>query len=297
MGSPEKRLEDIVKGLSPEEKAKLVIEDLFRKEPVLTLWNRYKMLDAMSDDEGRRYNSVLDRFEKLKSNARTLGYLADRARRQLLMRDRILWYERALVEVEEAIVFDPDVANPLLVKNSNLKPGKPLVLLVPFATVRLGVWGKRERSPVGRTSGVELDELVVETLDLHVGRVRQIAGEMKAVHAYIVEASRAVGLDFMEGFASMVVRQVSEYDRPLIDDLLEKKWRDDDEDRSWQRESVFPVDKRWALVWEEIEENQETARRIREDPEDWMPVSFEDDVQKLSGRFLEMMKEQAARHV
>src|SRR3972149_4421050 len=113
MGSPEKRLEDIVEGLSPEEKAKLVIEDLFRKEPVLTPWNRHKMLGAMSDDEGRRYNTVLDRFKDLKSNAMTLEQLADEARRHLLMRDRILWYERALVEVEEAIVFDPAMANPL----------------------------------------------------------------------------------------------------------------------------------------------------------------------------------------
>ena len=293
MGSPDKRLEDIVKGLSPEEKAKLVIEDLFRKEPVLTPWNRHKMLGAMSDDEGRRYNAVLDRFEKLKSNIRTLGHLADRARRHLLMRDRALWYERALVELEEAIVFDPDVANPLLVKNANLEPGRPLVLRVPLVTLRLGVWGKKGRSPAGKRSGVQLDERVVEALSVHKAHLCQLAGEIKAVYRYIVEESRAAGLDFMEGLAKMIVRPIAEYDRPLIEDLLQGdngKWKD----KSSERESIFPVERRWALVWEEVEENEETARRIRKDPEGWMPVSYESEVQELDGRFLEVMMDEAA---
>ena len=293
MGSPEKRLEDIVKGLSPEEKAKLVIEDLFRKEPVLTASNRYKMLDALSDDEGRRYNAVLDRFEKLKSNAMTLGHLVDRARRQLLMRDRALWYERALVELEEAIVFDPAVANPFLMKNANLEPGRPLVLQVPLATLRLGVWGKKGRSPVGNASGVQLDERVVEALGLHIGRVRQIAGEMKAVYQYIVEASRSVGLDFMEGLATMIVKQIAEYDRPLIEDLLQGE-DGDRKEKWWPNESIFPVERRWALVWEEIEENEETARRVRRDPDDWVPVSYDREIEELDGRFLEVMKDEAA---
>ncbi len=36
MGSLEKRLEDIVEALSPEEKARLVIENLFREQPALS---------------------------------------------------------------------------------------------------------------------------------------------------------------------------------------------------------------------------------------------------------------------
>ena len=123
MGSVEKRLEAIVEGLSPEEKAKLVIEDLFRGEPVLSPLNRCKMLASMTPEEGRRYNSALDRYDRVKSNIGILDRLANSVRKQLLMRDRILWFERALVEVEEAIIFDREVAGPLLLDNSNLKPG------------------------------------------------------------------------------------------------------------------------------------------------------------------------------
>ena len=106
MGSVEKRLEAIVEGLSPEEKAKLVIEDLFRGEPVLSPLNRCKMLASMTPEEGRRYNSALDRYDRVKSNIGILDRLANSVRKQLLMRDRILWFERALVELEEAIIFD-----------------------------------------------------------------------------------------------------------------------------------------------------------------------------------------------
>src|SRR3989304_478077 len=222
MASPEKRLEDVVKGLSPEEKAKLVIEDLFREEPVLSPGNRGKVLGAMSDDEGRRYNAVIDRYAALGSSIRTLGCLADEARRHLLMRDRILWFLRALVEVEEAIVFDPKVADALLVNNPNLKPGKPLLLRVSFATVRLGVWGKKERSPVAEAGGVQLNERGEEALDLHNARAGCLAADMKAAHRYVADASRALGLDFVEGLATKIVRQIAAYDRPLIEDLMER---------------------------------------------------------------------------
>ena len=55
------------------------------------------------------------------------------------------------------------------------------------------------------------------------------------------------------------------------------------------------MERRWALAWEETEENPETARRIGEDPEGWVPVSHEQDWQGLSARFLEIMKEQAGK--
>ena len=124
-------------------------------------------------------------------------------------------------------------------------------------------------------------------------RARLLAGEMKAVARYIVEESRSLALDFIEGSVSMIIRQIADYDRPLIEDLAAKEWRDENEGGLWRRESIFPVERRWALVWEEVEENLETARRIREDPEGWVPLSYGADVRELNGRFLEFMKEQA----
>ncbi len=289
MSSGEKRLDDVIKGLSPEEKARLVIEDLFREKPVLSPANGRTMLHEMSPEEGRRYNALVERHETLKRNVRTLSHLAEGAKTQLLMRDRILWFYRALVEVEEAIIFDPDVAGPLLVENKNLKPGRPLTLRVLFADVTLGVWGRKKRLPVGKAPGVRLNERVIEALDGHTGRIRQIAGEMKALHRYLLEESRALELEYIEGFCSMVVSQVSDHDRPLLQDMGETV------EQGHHPDSLFPVDDRWALVWEEVEEDAETARRVRADPEDWVAVSYDEQWHDLRGRFLDIMKDEARR--
>ena len=295
MTSKEKRLEEIIRALSPEEKARLAIEDTVRKEPALSPGDRLKMVRALSSQEWDRYHAVITRYQVLLPNLRLLAQLVDEARRQLLERDRILWFERALVEMEEAIVFDPAVANALLVKNPNLKPGEPLEIRAFLGTVRLGVWGKKKRSPIGKPSGVQLDERIVEVLGLLVGRVRRLAGEVKAIYSYLIEESRAVGIDFLEGFATVAVRQISEYDRPLLEDLLHEREDGAPPSEAWRRESVFPVDRRWALVWEEIEEDAETARRIRDDPEDWVPASYDREMDELGSHLFEVLKGEAER--
>ena len=68
-----KHLEDIIKGLSPEDKAKLVIEDVLRDKPVLSYSQRRKMLQAMSSEEGRRYNLFMVRFETIRQNLAALS--------------------------------------------------------------------------------------------------------------------------------------------------------------------------------------------------------------------------------
>lgn len=294
MTSPEKRLQEIISGLSPEEKARLAIEDALRQEPVLSPGDCDRMVLALTPQDGRRYNRVIERYQSLLANLRLLSQLVDEARRQLLLRDRILWFERALIEQDEAIAFDPGVADALLVKNPNLKPGKPLTLQLSLGTVRLGVWGKKKRTPYDKTSGVQLDERMVEALEHHIGRARQLAREVKAIYSNLVEESRAIGLDFAEGFATGVVRQISEYDRPLLEDLISTRNDGAPASEAWHRESVFPVDKARALVWEEIEEDAETARRIREDPADWVPASYDQEMQN-SGQLLEILKGQAKR--
>ena len=51
--------------------------------------------------------------------------------------------------------------------------------------------------------------------------------------------------------------------------------------------AILPVDKQWALVWEDVEENAETARRIREDPVDFIPASWVDAVESVKSGILE----------
>ena len=159
--------------------------------------------------------------------------------------------------------------------------------MIPFSQfcrtlprIRLGVWGK-QRLPVGKESGAQLNERVIEALEAHVRRVREMAAELKAIHRYAVEESRALELDFLEGYANVAVRQVSEYDRPLIEDLMSN-----DGGASDSPQSLFPTERRWALVWEDVQENPETARRIREDPEGWVPVSYQQDVEQIGDCFV-----------
>ena len=46
----------------------------------------------------------------------------------------------------------------------------------------------------------------------------------------------------------------------------------------------------WALVWEDVEENEETARRIRANPADFMPVSWQHQIETIKPRLLEDLK-------
>ena len=52
------------------------------------------------------------------------------------------------------------VGKALFVDNPKLKPGKPLELRLGFATIGLGVWGRRRRPiPPGNSPQVELREI------------------------------------------------------------------------------------------------------------------------------------------
>jgi hypothetical protein len=278
-----KRLEDMIKGLSPEDKARLVIEDLLRDKPVLSPVDRRKMLAAMGPEEGRRYNALVDRHRILQHNMGTLDLLADDVKMKLLHRDRLLWYRDALKRMEEAIVFGK-AAKPLLIDNPNLKAGKPLEIRTLFATFRLGVWGRKNRFPFPRDGSVELAEEFLEVLDILVASIRAVAGELKALYRYIIEEVHSLGLETSEGRAVFVLRRIVEHDRPTARDIMQG------EEAEFPTGAILPVDERWALVWEDIAENPETARRIREDPQEWTPLCYEQDLAELPDDMVDYLK-------
>jgi len=192
------------------------------------------------------------------------------------------------------------------VNNLNLKPNKPVEVSIPFATIRLGVWG-RKRRPFGKESGVKLNESTEETLDMFAEGIRRKAGELKAVFNYVFEEAKVMGLDFMAGTAVACVKEVATHDRSfkrLANESKERfaKWEEEGisneerldrilhEDREPLGGSIFPVEDRWALEWDEIDEDKETAKRIREDPVDWTPASHEHDLERLKGSLLDHLK-------
>jgi hypothetical protein len=329
----EKRLTGIIGKLSPEEKAKLVIEDVFRDEPVLAPDAQSKMLQAMGAEEGRRYNAVIDRYSRLKNEVVFLQDMANKVKLDLLERDRILWYQRGLEDMVAGLSFSEE-GKALLVDNPNLKPGKPLAVRLAFATLRLGVWGrKRQTYPSDGTPQVELGEKPMASLELYAKRIRDAAADMKAILAYVVEEAQEVGLDVIEEWALLAVEDVRQHDRPPGEvqiDYLMKKAREEGEEATredvrealsnfvltlpnvqkdgeidwplvWEElrthnprgawsGAIIPVDERWQLVWEDVEANSETGRRIREAPEKFTPASWDSAAESLPSSIRDFLK-------
>lgn len=352
MTTTTKRLADIMENLSPEEKAKLIIEDLFRDKPTLSPKAQQKALQAMNREEGLRYNAYLDRYNRLKGALRLLQDMGHRASGDLHARDRILFYQQALNEVVDALDFPTNsttspanhgAGEALLVNNPNLKPGKPLELKLYGATLRLGVWGrKRSTSSPRNTPQVELHEKPIAALDMYAQRIRETAADMKAIHHHIVEEAQEMGLEFLQGWAHGAVESVRQHDRSAFDVVLdsfmesaqeagqEEGWepvredasdaltlfvlglpnvqKDGEVDRNIFRqelEDLDPreawdsgkyVDDRWALVWEDIEENAETLRRIRETPLEFIPSSWDTKLyQRMKPDVLAFLKDKARK--
>ena len=72
-----------------------------------------------------------------------------------------------------------------------------------------------------------------------------------------------MGMGTVKPLINWALRELTEYDRPLLREVV-----------SGSREgtpagAIYPVDERWALVWEDVEEDPETSRRVREDPTNW----------------------------
>jgi hypothetical protein len=278
-----KRLEDMIKGLSPVDKARLVIEDHLRVKPLLSAGDRRKMLAAMGAEEGRCYNALVDRHHILQHNTGILDLLANDVKMKLLHRDHLLWYRHALKRLEEAIVFGK-AAKPLLIDNPNLKAGTPLEIRTLFATFRLGVWGRKNRFPFPRDGSVELAQEFLESLDMLVARIRAVARELKAIYQYIIGEARSLGLETIQGHAVFVLRRIVEHDRPTAKDIMQGA------EAELATGAILPVDERWALVWEDIEENPETARRIQEDPQGWMPICYEQDLAELPDDMVDYLR-------
>ena len=282
-----KNLEDLIKGLSPRDKAKLVVEDILRERPVMSHSVKHKMIQAMPPEEGRLFNEFLERFQTLRNNVLHLFRMCDEIVKLLLKRDRLLWYAAALNHFEQEISFDIGgfTSETLLVNNPNLKPNKPVEIKVLLATIRLGVWGK-QRSPISSKGGVALNREAIEILDSFPEGIRLKAAESKTVFNYVIEECETMGMDIIAGMAIEYVSEVATHDRSFKRISLESegrlaRWKAEGlvheeiikriltSDSSPKGGSVFPVEDRWALEWNEIEEDAEIAKRIKKDPGEW----------------------------
>ena len=283
------RLREVLKGLSPEDTARLIIEDTFRDQPVLSDAERRKMVNAVDEKEVHRYTAFVGRYTVLRRNLLQLTVLAGELHKNLLKRDSLLWYREAIVRMEEAIsldTFDTGVSKALLVDNPALKPGKLVDIAVPFATVRLGVWG-RKRNPVSDHGGVEFAGEFVDALDRGTDTIRGLARVLKALHSYVTEEAGELGLEGVREMANAAVEEVAGHDltmKKIQRSMDERARRWDGEGLTYEErlqrivaeeadppaDGIFPVDAQWALEWDEVEEDSETARCLSENPDEWM---------------------------
>jgi hypothetical protein len=283
------RLRDVVKGLSPEDTARLIIEDTFRDQPVLSDAERRKIVNALDEKVAHRYTAFVERYTVLRRNLLQLTVLAGELHKNLLKRDSLLWYREALVRMEEAMsldTFDTGVSKTLLVDNPALKPGKPVGIAVPFATVRIGVWG-RKRNPISDHGGVEFGGEFVDALDRGTDTIRSLARVLKALHSYVTEEAGELGLEGVREMANAAVDEVAGHDltmKKIQRSMDERARRWDGEGLTYEErlqrivaeeadppaDGIFPVDAQWALEWDEVEEDSETARCLSENPDEWM---------------------------
>ena len=66
MNKQRKQQEKMIDGLSPEDKARWVIEDQLRDPRTLSAEELRRMKNAMEPDERRQYNEFLRRWEELR---------------------------------------------------------------------------------------------------------------------------------------------------------------------------------------------------------------------------------------
>jgi len=254
MPSAEKRLEKIMDDLSPEEKCALLLEDEWLHESALSDSERRQLM-AMDQEEARRYKEYLDLFEHLRCDVSSMMDSTQKLLVLLLSRDRILWYIGGLTRCQEALTYDP-----------TFTPERPLEVQVPFVSVALG--------SSEQARGVELSPAVIEVLDSYAKRICEMAREVKALHSQVTQQAGEMGLKFIRELADSTVEQVRNWDQPSLGAIMEEieerreQWDKEglsegemvdrilDADPKPRGMGVFPVEERWELDWNSLEEDQ-----------------------------------------
>ena len=133
MSKLEGRVDQVLRNMSPEDKARYFIQGPLLGHEVSDLEQR-QLIDRMKPEEGRRYNAFVERWNRLRQNLSTLLNVASDVKIKLLQRDRSLWYWRGVLEMQGPLVFQHGKA--LLEKNLNVKPCNPLEIRTSVGVVR-----------------------------------------------------------------------------------------------------------------------------------------------------------------
>jgi len=294
----EKRITDIIKDLTPEDKARLFIEDGIRDKPTLSPQDQRQILGAMSREEGQRYNAFTAKYNILKAIIKHFRSLAEYIKSDLYSRDIVLYYIRALTEVNDLLTL-----NNLVRDNPNIKPRKPVILKTLFADIHIGSNKKREIN-----TKVKLHPETHDMLIIAIQRIRQRCGALKALYSCIEQVSKALKIEFWLGFCKLLINEFATWDglvlgkdsiicqSPMHKAMLSNAAEDTPEDtlHMFNRDApippeagkmVFPVKADYALIWDEIVEDTATVKQIKADPENWSLSSIASIREALNNRY------------
>ena len=127
----------------------------------------------------------------------------------------------------------------------------------------------------------------VDALDRGTDTIRGLARILKRLHRYVTEEAGEIGLEGVQEMAAVAVYEVSGHDLTMNKiqrrmDERERRWDEKGltyeerlqriitEEADPPADSIFPVDAKWALEWDEAEEDSETARFLCENPDEWI---------------------------
>ena len=86
----------------------------------------------------------------------------------------------------------------------------------------------------------------------------------------VITGARQLGLPALETRFSEVIDPIIEFDRPLQDEIFQLI-ETGNAPEEIQR-PLFPLGRRWALIWEDVEEDSGLVETIDRDPENWTPT-------------------------
>ena len=127
----------------------------------------------------------------------------------------------------------------------------------------------------------------MDALDRGTDTIRSLARVLKALHRYVTEEAGEMGLEGVQEMAGAAVEEVAGHDLSMKKiqrsmDERERRWDGEGltceerlerivaEELEPPADGIFPVDAKWALEWDEVEEDTETARCLHENPDEWI---------------------------
>ena len=254
------RFESIYSEMSGRELAHLIIDSFLSDGPKMSGAEKQRIMNAIDPNDGSEFNRVIDDFGHLWGVLQTLSAVANSLHLQLLERDRVVWFLEGMARLSEAASLE---------LSNNVAATPSLHMRCPLATVRIGEPPSKP-SETDFHPAMQIDSEAVDALDLMIGSIRGLAVDAKAAAEYVTTGARQLRLRALETRLSEVIDPIIEFDRPLQDEifqLIENGNAPEDIQRP-----LFPLGRRWALIWEDVEEDSGLVETIDRGPENWVPT-------------------------